>query len=109
MAKLSECISKLARAELIVKLDAADVPIGPVNDVAEVLNDPHTRARRMVGSFDYPEVGEFKALAIPYKFLGWDDPEIGAPPTLGQHTETVLRELGLTPERIAELREKRAI
>jgi crotonobetainyl-CoA:carnitine CoA-transferase CaiB-like acyl-CoA transferase len=80
-----------------------------VNDVAEVLNDPHTRARRLVGSFDYPEVGEFKALAIPYKFLGWDAPEIGRPPTLGEHTEAVLRELGLTPERIAQLREKRAI
>ena len=109
MAKLTECISKLTRADLIAKLDAADVPIGPVNDVAEVLNDPHTRARRMVGSFDYPEVGEFKALAIPYKFLGWDAPEIGRPPTLGEHTDAVLAELGLTPERIAELRGKRAI
>jgi len=109
MAKLSECISKLARAELIAKLDATDVPVGPVNDVAEVLHDPHTRARRLVGSFDYPEVGEFKALAIPYKFLGWDEPQIGRPPTLGEHTDAVLGELGLTPERIAELREKRAI
>jgi crotonobetainyl-CoA:carnitine CoA-transferase CaiB-like acyl-CoA transferase len=109
MAKLTECISKLARADLIAKLDAVEVPVGPVNDVAEVLNDPHTRARRMVGSFDYPDVGEFKALAIPYKFLGWDAPEIGRPPTLGEHTEAVLRELGLTPERIAQLREKRAI
>jgi len=109
MAKLTDCISRLARADLIAKLDAADVPVGPVNDVAEVLNDPHTRARRLVGSFDYPEVGEFKALAIPYKFLGWDAPEIGRPPTLGEHTEALLGELGLTPERIAELREKRAI
>jgi crotonobetainyl-CoA:carnitine CoA-transferase CaiB-like acyl-CoA transferase len=109
MAKLTECISKLTRADLIARLDAADVPVGPVNDVAEVLNDPHTRARRLVGSFDYPEVGEFKALAIPYKFLGWDEPQIGRPPTLGEHTDAVLGELGLTPERIAELRQKRAI
>jgi crotonobetainyl-CoA:carnitine CoA-transferase CaiB-like acyl-CoA transferase len=109
MAKLTGCIAALTRAELIAKLDGAEVPVGPVNDVAEILNDPHVRARRLVGSFDYPDVGEFKALAIPYKFLGWDDPEIGPPPTLGEHTERVLRELGLTNERIAELREKRAI
>ena len=109
MQVLTEKISALTRAELIAKLDAADVPVGPVNDVAEILSDPHVRARRLVGSFDYPDVGEFKALAIPYKFLGWDDPEIGPPPTLGEHTERVLRELGLTDERIAELREKRAI
>jgi len=109
MAQLTARIEALSRAELIAKLDEADVPVGPVNDIAEILSDPHVRARRLVGSFDYPEVGEFKALAIPYKFLGWDNPEIGAPPTLGQHTEALLAELGLSRERIAELREKRAI
>jgi crotonobetainyl-CoA:carnitine CoA-transferase CaiB-like acyl-CoA transferase len=109
MAKLTERISAITRAELIAKLDAVDVPIGPVNDVAEILADEHVRARRLVGSFDYPDVGEFKALAIPYKFLGWDNPEIGPPPVLGEHTDAVLAELGYSRERIAELRERRAI
>ena len=94
MRVLTEAISKLDRADLMAKLDAVEVPVGPVNDVAEILNDPHVRARRLVGSFDYPGVGEFKALALPYKFLGWDNPEIGAPPTLGQHTARILEELG---------------
>ena len=93
MPLLEAAISTLDRAELIARLDAADVPVGPVNDVAEVLADPQVRARRMVGSFDYPGVGEFRALAIPYKFLGWDNPEIGRPPMLGEHTEKILDEL----------------
>jgi crotonobetainyl-CoA:carnitine CoA-transferase CaiB-like acyl-CoA transferase len=93
MQLLTEKISLLGRAELLKILDEADVPVGPVNDVAEILADPHTRARRMVGSFDYPGVGEFKALALPYKFLGWDNPEIGRPPTLGEHTAKILAEL----------------
>jgi crotonobetainyl-CoA:carnitine CoA-transferase CaiB-like acyl-CoA transferase len=68
------------------------------------------RARRLVGSFDYPEVGEFKALAIPYKFLGWDNPEIGRPPALGEHTEAVLSELlGLSAERVSALKAAKAI
>ena len=68
------------------------------------------RARRLVGSFDYPGVGEFKALAIPYKFLGWDNPEIGRPPALGEHTEAVLSELlDYSQDRIAALRASRAI
>jgi crotonobetainyl-CoA:carnitine CoA-transferase CaiB-like acyl-CoA transferase len=110
MAVLTDRIGKLTRAQLIEKLDAGDVPVGPVNDVAEILSDPHVRARRLVGSFDYPHVGEFRALAVPYKFLGWDDPEIGRPPTLGEHTEAVLTGmLGYSREKVAELRDKRAI
>jgi crotonobetainyl-CoA:carnitine CoA-transferase CaiB-like acyl-CoA transferase len=97
MRVLTEAIEKLDRAELITRLDRAEVPVGPVNDVAEILNDPHVRARRLVGSFDYPEVGEFKALALPYKFLGWDNPEIGRPPALGEHTGKILAELGRNP------------
>jgi len=109
MQVLTEKISAMTRADLIARLDEADVPVGPVNDVAEILGDPHVRARKLVGSFDYPEVGEFKALAVPYKFLGWDNPEVGRPPTLGEHTDAVLGELGYSRERIAELKEKRAI
>ncbi|HTM59503.1 MAG TPA: CaiB/BaiF CoA-transferase family protein [Burkholderiales bacterium] len=109
MRVLTEKISAMTRADLIAKLDEVDVPIGPVNDVAEILGDPHVRARKLVGSFDYPGVGEFKALAVPYKFLGWDNPEVGRPPTLGEHTEAVLAELGYSRERIAELKGKRAI
>jgi crotonobetainyl-CoA:carnitine CoA-transferase CaiB-like acyl-CoA transferase len=93
MEVLTKKINELERAKLLSILDEADVPIGPVNDVAEILNDPHVRARRLVGSFDYPGVGEFKALALPYRFLGWDNPEIGRPPTLGEHTEQILVEL----------------
>ena len=110
MAALTGAVSKLTRAELIAKLDAVEVPIGPVNDVAEVLADPHVRARRLVGSFDYPGVGEFRALGLPYKFLGWDDPQIGRPPALGEHTEAILKErLGYSEERVAELRKAKAI
>ena len=110
MRALTGKISALKRAELIAKLDEADVPVGPVNDVAEILADPHVRARRLVGSFDYPGVGEFRALALPYKFLGFDDPEIAAPPALGEHTEAVLSGmLGYSAGEIAALREKRAI
>ena len=110
MAALGVAISRLEREDLLQKLDEAEVPAGPVNDVAEVLSDPHVRARRMVGSFDYPGVGEFKALALPYKFLGWDNPEIGRPPSLGEHTEAVLRDqLGFSGEDLSRLKSVKAI
>jgi len=110
MAMLTEKISRIERSSLLAMLDEVDVPIGPVNDVAEILNDPHVRARKLIGSFDYAGVGEFKALAIPYKFLGWDNPEIGRPPALGEHTESVLADLlGLSSHDVARLRTAKAI
>ncbi len=109
MRELQAAVSTLTRAELIRKLDEADVPVGPVNDVAEVLADPHVRARGLVGSFDYPGVGEFKALGLPYKFLGWDNPAIGRPPELGEHTHRVLAELGFSEEEISALKNAKAI
>ena len=110
MGKMTERISATERTKLLQLLDEADVPVGPVNDVAEILADPHVRARKLVGSFNYAGVGEFKALALPYKFLGWDDPEIGAPPALGADTERVLADmLGYSPERIEKLKGAKAI
>ena len=110
MRALMEKILEIERAALLKMLDDVEVPIGPVNDVAEILADPHVRARGLVGSFDYPGVGEFKALGLPYKFLGWDNPEIGAPPELGADTERVLKEmLGYSAEKIAALKAGKAI
>lgn len=110
MRGLTNAIGGVARAELIARLDAAGVPVGPVNDVAEILNDPHVAARGLVGEFVYPGVGRFSGLGLPYKFDGYDDPRFGAPPALGEHTESVLAgRLGYTPERIAGLRAQKVI
>lgn len=110
MAGLTAAIGVLTRAELIARLDAADVPVGPVNDVAEILADPHVAARGLVGEFEYPGVGRFRGLGLPYKFEGFDDPRVGAPPTLGQHTDEILAQrLGYSAEKIARLREAKAI
>ena len=110
MKKLTEKIEAFDRDTLIAALDEAEVPIGPVNDVAEILSDAHVRARGLVSSFDYPGVGEFKALGLPYKFLGWDNPVVGAPPVLGGDTERILAEtLGYSSEKIASLRTAKAI
>jgi crotonobetainyl-CoA:carnitine CoA-transferase CaiB-like acyl-CoA transferase len=47
---------------------------------------------------------------VPFKFDGYDDPLLGRPPLLGEHTEQILVErLGLSSEQINALKEKRAI
>jgi len=61
-------------------------------------------ARGLVGEFDYPGVGRFKGLGIPYRFDGYEAPRFGRPPSLGEHTDAVLAaRLGYPAERIAAL------
>ena len=110
MEVLTGAMEQLTRAEAVAVLDAADVPNGPVLALDEVMADEHVQARGMVGRFEHPVLGAFPALPVPYKFDGWDQPEIGRPPLLGEHTDELLAEkLGYDAARIAALREAGAI
>ena len=111
MAKLTEAIGKWNRDELGAAFDAADVPAGPIKAVDEVLARPAHAARAAWSRASRTrQIGEFRACAVPLKFDGWDDPQVGRPPLLGEHTESVLAErLGYSRERIAALREAKAI
>ncbi|MBM3568825.1 MAG: CoA transferase [Alphaproteobacteria bacterium] len=110
MAGLREACARRKRAEVLAALEAREVPCGPVNAVDETLSDPHIRARGVVGRFDHPTVGRFPALALPIKFAGYRDPEIGRPPLLGEHTEPVLTEFfGFDASDFARLRKAGAI
>jgi len=97
-------------AAWIETLRAAGVPCGPINSVAEALTDPHTLARHMVRTVKHPTVGDLKMVGIPFRFSGTPGAIRRAPPLLGQHTEEVLgAELGLSAERIAQLRAEKVI
>jgi crotonobetainyl-CoA:carnitine CoA-transferase CaiB-like acyl-CoA transferase len=91
------------------KLKAAGIPCGRINSVKQALDDPQTQARQMVETIAHPTVGALRMLGIPFKFSGTPAAVRLAPPTLGQHTEEILQELGLDAAAIAALREKKAI
>jgi crotonobetainyl-CoA:carnitine CoA-transferase CaiB-like acyl-CoA transferase len=108
--RLAAAVARRDRAALCEAFDRAGVPAGPVYAVDEVLADAHVRARGMVAQFEHPAIGSFPALPVPLKFDGWDDPQVGRPPLLGEHTASVLRErLGYDDERLAEARRRGAI
>ena len=85
-------------------LEAAKVPCGPINNLQEVFEDPQVRSRDMVVSMDHPLTDALRVVASPIKLSETPATYRHAPPLLGQHTQEVLTEFGLSDEQISELR-----
>ncbi|HXH08569.1 MAG TPA: CoA transferase [Alphaproteobacteria bacterium] len=91
------------------KLDAADIPCGPVNTYAEVFQDPHVQAREMLIEVWHPVAGPVQMAGINVK-LSRTPGEVRLPaPTLGQHTAEILQTLGYNAQDIDNLKAAGAI
>lgn len=97
-AEMYPALGRYTRAEIMRRLDAAGVPCGPVNNVREVFEDPHVRDQGIAVTVPHAALGETTVTAPPWSIDGGRPPVRRAPPTLGQHTDEVLAELGLTPK-----------
>ena len=86
------------------------LPYAAVNDILATLTHDHTKARNMVVEVDHEQCGPLKLVNSPVKYSETAPRIRSPPPTLGQHTDAVLKEhLGFSDERIQALREKGVI
>ena len=97
------------RADWLAALEAAKVPCGPINDLAEVFADPQVRDRGMTTTMPHPLAGVVELVASPIKLAATPPTMRCAPPLLGQQTDEVLAEFGLGADEIAALRAAGAI
>ncbi len=87
------------RSTLTAALEAAGVPCSPINTIPEVFDEPQVQHRAMLREIPHPTAGRVMQVVSPLNFanaaLTFDRP----PPLLGEHTEAILRELGLSTTR----------
>jgi len=97
-------------AEWLAALDAAGVPCGPIQDIAQALSDPQVAARGLRVDLPHPLAGRVPLVGNPIHASATPPIYERAPPLLGEHTEEVLRErLDYDAARIAALRATGAV
>jgi crotonobetainyl-CoA:carnitine CoA-transferase CaiB-like acyl-CoA transferase len=90
---LGEIFKQRTTAEWVDLLEKAGVPNGPINDIAQVYEEPQVQARGIRVDLDHPVAGKLPTVASPMRFSATKVEYRGAPPMLGQHTEEVLKSL----------------
>ena len=96
--------------DVLERLGAAMIPAGPVLKPQQTLDDPHVQAMGFFEGVDYPGLAKQAPLArIPVKLSGTPGGIESRAPTLGEHTDAILAEIGYHADDIADLRERAII
>ncbi|CAN5370947.1 CaiB/BaiF CoA-transferase family protein [soil metagenome] len=102
---MNEVTCRRTTAAWVTLLESKAVPCGPVNDIAAAFEDPQVKARGLHVNMAQTEFGSISSVASPLR-LGSTPPTLRLPPpSLGEHTQEVLRDvLGLSPQVIEQLK-----
>lgn len=107
---VSEWTASMPREELMEKALAADVPIGALNNIADIFADPHFKARENLVTITDPDVGEITIPGVIPKLSETPGRVDHLGPALGNMTDQILQELlGLTPGELADFHKNQSI
>jgi crotonobetainyl-CoA:carnitine CoA-transferase CaiB-like acyl-CoA transferase len=96
-------IAERTQAENVAFFEAAEVTIGPIYDIAQILEDPHVIEREIVADYPDPEMDTLPMHHVVPRLAGTPGSIRSPAPGLGEHNRALLRELGLDDPAYAEL------
>ena len=96
-------------SEWVEDLQAANVPCGPINDLADVFADPQVLARDMLQEMPHPTLGTIKQTGLPIKFSRTPGGLDRHPPLLGEHNQEILISLGYSDADVQSLKDASVI
>ena len=107
--KLEQLFASRTRQEWSQLFQNSECCLAPVNSISEAFADPQLRARGMIQEIQHPELGSITVIGSPFHFSDTPCELRRPPPAHGEHTDTILNELGYSSVEIETLRKRRAV
>lgn len=108
---VNELTAELTTEELVTRMNEIGCPCGPIYTIGEAFEDPHVQALKMTKTAHHEALGDIDLIRSPINMTAFDQGNefVSAGPELGQHTEQVLLEMGISESEIETLRSTGAI
>ena len=108
-AIIGEFVAARTQAENVAFFEKAEVTIGPIYDIAQILEDPHFIDREVLADYPDPDMGTFPMHHVVPRLLGTPGAVRTHAPRLGQHNRELLAEVGVDAARYAKMLETGAV
>jgi crotonobetainyl-CoA:carnitine CoA-transferase CaiB-like acyl-CoA transferase len=108
-ARVEARLAMATTAEWVERFERAQVAVGPIYELEEVFSDPQVQHLEAIAEVDQPGQGRVRMLGFPFRASATPASIRRPAPLLGEHTQEVLTELGLSPAEIERLASVRAV
>ena len=99
---IDDWLIQFTRAEAIEELNNNGVPTGPINTAPDIFSDPHVQSRKLLMTIEDEEVGTYQFSRTPPLMSASPELPNRRSPKLGEHSESILSDLGYNPKEISQ-------